>query len=404
LEIASQIFKEVFMKLFCNKAAGVFIFLSPAIFAANATAQKINDDLQPKTAQKKTTPAQTPKKKIVKTVKKTKTPTTPINVPPVNTQPITAQTPAEILRRYMDFQQTETVTAKDWEIIVAQANMALQANPSDSMTKAQLFVAQGQLAFIRGDFSNALIQFNAASDALPESALPQYGIGKVYLATKQPNEAENAFEKAVKIDKNFALGYKGIGDALTAQGKTKKAQEYFKQAAKIGLSNGNGIVAANTNQTQNNSINQAVSQTANSQQTAYEMELNEAKKLTVRKKWQASLDKLNALTGTNSTADVYVAIGDNYVGMEQWLSAQQSFRKATEVSADSAVAFYKLGSVLFQLNEFQASHDAFEKSLILDQQGKTINRQLARKMADKASEKAKDSKDGKKKFLGIGLF
>jgi superkiller protein 3 len=311
------------------------------------------------------------------------------------------QTPAEIFKRFMDFQQSASVTASDWESVVAQSNTALQANPNDATTKAQLFVAQGQIAYMRGDFSNALIQFNAASDALPESALPQYGIGKVYLATKQPNEAENAFEKAIKIDKNFALAYKGVGDALTAQGKTKKAQEYYKDAARVGLSGGNGVVA-NTNPAQNNQNNQSV-QTPNTQPaTPYEAELNEAKKLTVRKKWQASIDKLTTLSKTYPTADIYIAIGENYMGMRQFLSAQQAFRKATEVNPNSAVGFVKLGSVLAELNEHQAAYEAFEKALILDQQGTTINRSLVRKMADRANEKAKDAKSGNKKFLGIG--
>jgi tetratricopeptide (TPR) repeat protein len=394
------------MKMFCKKVAGKIVFLSLAVFAMDVSAQKINDDLQPTTTPKKTTktvqsPKKKPVKKPVKVVKKTTNTTQPVVFPPTPTQPVVVQSPAEIIKRFMDFQQSAGVTAKDWESVVAQANTALQANPNDTTTKAQLFVAQGQLAFISGDFSNALIHFNAASNALPESALPQYGIGKVYLATKQPNEAENAFEKAIKIDKNFALAYKGIGDALTAQGKTKKAQEYYKNAARVGLSGGNGVVAT-TNSSQNSQNNQTV-QTPNTQPaTPYEAELNEAKKLTVRKKWQASLDKLNALSKTYPTADIYIAIGENYMGMEQWLSAQQAFRKATEVNPNSAVGFVKLGSVLSQLNEHQAAYEAFEKALILDQQGTTINRSLVRKMADRANEKAKDAKDGNKKFLGIG--
>ncbi len=388
------------MKMFCKKVTGKIVFLSLAIFAADVSAQKINDDLETKSTPKKVTKTvQTNKKKPVKVVKKTKVSTQPVNVP-VTTPPFTAQTPAEILKRFMDFQQSASVTARDWESVVTQANTALQANPNDTTAKAQLFVAQGQLAFMRGDFSNALIQFNAASNALPDSALPQYGIGKVYLATKQPNEAESAFEKALKTDKNFALAYKGLGDAMTAQGKTKKAQEYYKDAAKVGLSGGNGVVAQN-NTVQNNQTN---AQTSNlPAATPYEAELNEAKKLTVKKKWQASLDKLNALSKTYPTTDIYIAIGENYMGMEQMLSAQQAFRKATEISPNSAFGFFKLGSALFELNEFQAASEALEKALILDQQGTTINRQLVRKMADKANEKAKDAKEGGgKKFLGIG--
>lgn len=394
------------MKISFKEAGKVIIFLSLIFFAADVSAQiVVNNDLHPSPTPKKTPkPVRGPKPTGGRRNVTARTPK-PKNTPPVNTpvnpQP-PSQTPAEIIQRFMNFQQSGSVTARDWESVVTQTNATLQSNPNDATTKAQLFTAQGQLAFIRGDFSNALIQFNAASNALPESALPFYGIGRVYLATKQPNEAETAFERAVKLDKTFALAYKGIGDALTAQGKTKKAQDYFKQAAKIGLSNGSGVVAPTSNPNAGNQNNQTVP-SPNQSTSPYDLEMNEARKLTVRKKWQTSLDKLMALSKTNPTADVYIAIGDNYVGMQQWLSAQQAFQKATEISPSSAVGFFRLGTVLFELNEYQAAKEAFEKSLILDQQGKFINRQLARKWADRASEKVKDSKDGKKKkFLGIG--
>lgn len=419
------------MKMFCSKTAKTVLFFSLICGAADASAQKINEDLQPqapKTTPKKTTKTTpTPiKKKPVRVVKRSTKPptnntppvttttttiapvtnnsnttgnTTQVATPPVNTSPVVVQTPAEILQRFMNFQQSEGVTLKDWESVVAQANAALQANPSDTTARAQLFVAQGQIAFLRADYSNALIQFNAAADALPASALPPYGIGQVYLATKQPNEAEEAFQKAIKIDKNFALAYKGMGDSMTAQKKTKRAQDYYKDAARIGLSNAGGVTQNNPAVNQNTTAQMPNTQPA----TPYETELNDAKKMTVRKKWQASLDKLNGLSKTYPTApEIYIAIGENYMGLRQFLSAQQAFRKATEVSPNSAVGFFKLGSVLFELNEFQAASEALEKSLILDQQGTTINRSMVRKMADRASERAKESKEGKKKFLGIG--
>ena len=443
------------MKMFFNKTAGFLIFSSIAVFAAlDAPAQKINDDLQQPTTKnttqkktvKKTPVAKTTtstRKKTTKTVKKksattaasttsattpvsvpvttattTTSSTTPVNTPattnvstPFNNQSTVTQTPVEILKRFIDFQQSSGVTARDWESVVAQTNTSLQENPNDTTVKAQLFVAQGQLAFMRGDFANALIHFNAAAEVLPASALPHYGIGKVYLATKQPAEAEEAFQRAIKNDKNFALAYKGMGEVMTAQNKAKRADYYFKQAAKIGLANASTVVPQqqqqNTSTQNNQNVQNSVPTTGSSGAltlTPYQAELKEAKKLTARKKWQASLDKLESLSKTDQTAEVFMAMGENYLGMRQFLSAQQAFRKATEIDPKSAVAFFKLGSVLFELNEFQSAHESFEKALILDQQGTTINRQIVRKWADRANERVKDSKDGKKKFLGIGMF
>jgi tetratricopeptide (TPR) repeat protein len=134
------------------------------------------------------------------------------------------------------------------------------------------------------------------------------------------------------------------------------------------------------------------------------LELRKARSLTATRKWQSSLKILLPLSNSNQSAEVFTAIGDNYSGMEQWLSAMQSYRKAVELNPNSATALYKLGTVMFEMNEYQAAADAFEKSLIIDQTGATINRQNARKMADRANEKAQELKTGKKKkFLGIGF-
>lgn len=139
---------------------------------------------------------------------------------------------------------------------------------------------------------------------------------------------------------------------------------------------------------------------SNMQSSVYQTELKNARALTARKKWQDSLNKLQPLAQSYPTADLYIAIGENYVGLEQMLSAQQAFRKATEVNPGSALAFYKTGMVLFEMNEYKSAAESFEKSLILDQRGTSINRREARRMADKANEKVKNP-NGRKKFLKI---
>lgn len=304
----------------------------------------------------------------------------------------------------MNFQQSTSVTGKDWESVVSQTSAALQNNPNDSAKRAQMFIAQGELAYSRGDYSTALIQFNGAADQLSDSALPYYSIGKVYLITKQPNQAQDAFEKSIKRKKDFALAYKGLGDLMTAQNKIKKADEYYKQAARYGLTNG---VAGTTN---NSGGDPSGAQTASpadtasgNQGSAYDLEMKTARALTAQKRWQNSLEKLFPLEKNHPTAELYAAIGDNYLGLEQMLSAQQAYRKATEANSNSASGFYKLGMILLEMNEYRAASEALEKSLILDQEGKTINRSAARKMADKAGEKARElEKNTKKKnFLGF---
>lgn len=376
--------------------------------AAEIRAQSnINDDLQPaKTTVNKAKRSKSGKSsKTSKTSKKTPTVYRRPKTPAPISAPIPApETPSDVFARYMNFQQSSSVSSTDWDNVIKQLNATLQANPNDKTAKTQLAVAQGEAAFSRGDYSNALIQYNAASQLMPESSLPYYGIGKVYLNTKQPVEAEKAFEKASKLNLTFALAYKGLGDALTAQGKTKKAQNYYKQAAQIGINSGQasnaGNAAVNQVRTPNTAANPA-QPAPTPMESAYDRDLKTARALTIQKKWSQSLNKLQTLAATNPTAEVYVMMGDNYYGKHAWISAQQAYRKAAEINPNSAVAFFKSGQVLYETNEYKAAADAFEKSLILDQNGATINRLEARKMADKASEKASDGGRDKKKF---GIF
>lgn len=395
----------------------LFSLTAIAALVASADAQSLNDDLKPK-KEKSEVRAREPrrvKKTFSKPVRKSQPRRTSQNqaVKTVAQPAATVESPAQIIERFMNYNQSASVQPKDWESVIKQNTQSLQSNPNDINAKAQMLTAQGELAYLRGDYSNALVQFNAASQVLPNSALPHYGIGKVYLITKQPAEAEKSFEQAIKLNKTFALAYKGMGDALTAQGKVKKAKEYYADAGKVGVSSGSLYVNASSsgqtpavsspnvsNVSATNQRPQPAQPSVGASPSAYQNELKTAKTLTAKKKWKESLDKLLPLAQTNPNADLYIAIGENYVGLEQMLSAQQAFRKATEFNPNSALAFYKSGQVLFEMNEYKAAAEAFEKSLILDQRGSFINRREARRMADKANEKFKNP-DGKKKFLNI---
>lgn len=312
------------------------------------------------------------------------------------------ESPSDILERFMNFQNTATVTKKDWESVVKQVNDQLKEEPNDSVLKAQLFVAQGELAMLEKDYSNALIRFSAAVLKLPDSSLPHYGMGRVYLLTKQALQAEKSFEEAVDLNKNFALGYKGLGDTYTAMRNVKKAQKYYEKAAKIGLTEQKSVAVDSPliiPETPDEDSVDAVSE----KDSAFKKELEAARKLSVRKKWNESLEKLTTLVEKKETAEAYILIGNNYSGMEKWLSAHQAYKKALELDPDSALATYQDGLVLYELNEYKSAFQAFEKALILDQNGNQINRRTVRKMADRAKEKAEEleKSDKKKKFLGI---
>jgi Tfp pilus assembly protein PilF len=108
-----------------------------------------------------------------------------------------------------------------------------------------------------------------------------------------------------------------------------------------------------------------------------------------RKRWAQALKEFQDVAASKPSADVYIEIGDCYVGLEQPLSASQAYRKATEVDSKSALAHNKFGDVMFKLREYAAAMEAFERALALDPQGTVINRRRAREMADEAADKLK---------------
>ena len=149
-----------------------------------------------------------------------------------------AETPEQIINRYMSFQQSASVTVRDWKSVVVQTTKTLQEDPNQSTAKAQSLIAQGQIAYNERSYPMAASYFKSALQMLPASSLPKYSLGKVYLANGQAKAAEQAFKDAIDQNEGFALAYKGIGDALAAQGENKKAVKYYRKATEVSIRKG----------------------------------------------------------------------------------------------------------------------------------------------------------------------
>jgi tetratricopeptide (TPR) repeat protein len=254
------------------------------------------------------------------------------------------------------------VKAEDWQSVRERLYAALEKEPGNSQLKGHALAADGQLAYLTGDFASALVAFKQAALAAPDLAVAHYGLGNAYMATNQPAEAFKAYSKATTINSELALAYRGMGDALTRQNKAKEAAVYYNRAKSFGqpLPADTGLAAA--------------------------------RDLKKRKRWAQALKEFQDVAASRPTADVYVDIGDCYVGLEQPLSASQSYRKATELDPKSALAHYRFGEVMQKLREYAASMEAFERALALDLQGTVINRKRAREMADDAADKLRKMK------------
>lgn len=267
----------------------------------------------------------------------------------------------DVIKRYLDSTETDSITSSDWQLVQTQTSAELEKEPNNPRLKAQALFAQGQLAYLRGDYPNALVAFNKARLTDPNMVVAQYGLGNAYLATNQPQEALKAFQRAADLNPQLALAFKGSGDALTKQGKSKEALSFYDKAKNLGSTS----VATSPNSVAN---------------------------LMKRKRWSEALKELLEISKTDQNVNVFVNMGDCYFELKQPLSAAQAYRKATEVDPQSALAAFRYGAMMFQLREYATAMEALERALALDQSGITINRNKARDMANKASEKLRKNK------------
>lgn len=288
------------------------------------------------------------------------TPTpTPTSTPVPTPTPSTQQegTLKTVLERFLDPKQSDQVKLADWQSLLASTYQELSGAPNNMKLKAQAQFAQGQIEYLGGNYANALDAFSGAQRFAPDYALASYGLGHVYLATLQPLPAVRAFERAIELNSELAMAYKGLGDALTALKKRKEAESAYARARDLGY----------------------LPQGAN---------LNMARNFVKEERWADALPALKVLEAQEPTAEVYILLGDTYSGQKQTINAYRAYTKATEMDKSSAMAFYKLGELQFrENNDPEAGRDALERALALDPTGLVIDRKRARKMADDANEK-----------------
>lgn len=279
--------------------------------------------------------------------------------------------PAEPVKPPVDFDQLlarftgskdDAPTADEWNEAHDLKAAALEKEPDNKRLEAQTLLAEGQSAYLRGDYPTALVSFKKSALASPNYAAAQYALGNAYLATNQPGEAYDAYGKAVALDKEMAPAYKGAGDALTKLGRAKEATFYFDRAKGLGQT-----LPTNTS-------------------------LAKGRELKGRKRWAEAVREFEDLAAREPSSEVFIDIGDCYIGLEQSFSAAKAYQKATELDAKSALAYFKYAEVMFSEHEWASAMESYERALALDTTGQQFNRVKARARADEAAKKLAQQK------------
>ncbi len=269
----------------------------------------------------------------------------------------------EVVRRFLYEKEGETVADGDWQRVQTETIAALEREPDNKQLRAQSLLAEGQVAFLRGDHASALVSLNKSVIAEPEYVAAHYALGNAYLATNQPAEAFKAYQRAATLNKDLAVAFRGMGDALTKQGKSRDAAQYYSRAKSFGqpLPTNTGFTAA--------------------------------RDLKKRKRWAEAVRQFEEVARAEPSAEVFIDIGDCYVGLEQPLSASKAYLKATELDPKNALAHFRYGEVMFKLREWAAAMESLERALALDTTGATFNRKQARERANESAKKLGLRKD-----------
>jgi tetratricopeptide (TPR) repeat protein len=265
----------------------------------------------------------------------------------------------DIIRRFIDPKETNKLSAEDWNEVILQSEEALRKEPTNIQILARLHLARGQVAYLNRNYAESLSEFNRAIEALPRSGIAYYGLGNAYMATNQPLQANKTYQRATELTPEMAaVAEKGVGDAFTKLGRNNEANASYRRARDL------GYVSAELNK-------------------------NIAVNLIQEKQWHKALAELTAIEETETSSDIQLYLGECYENLKRPLSAYRAYAAASKLDPNSPVAFSKLGNLLYEHNEFADAKEAYERALALDTTGKVINRQLIRKMADKAASLAK---------------
>lgn len=274
--------------------------------------------------------------------------------------------PSEPVKEPVDFDEVvsrftngkgEAPTADEWKEARELKAAALEKEPDNKRLEAQTLLAEGQSAYLGSDYPTAVAVFRRAVIASPDYAAAQYALGNAYLATNQPLRAFDAYGEAVKLDKDMAPAYKGAGDALTKLGRAKEATFYFDRAKGLGQT-----LPTNTS-------------------------LAKGRELKNRKRWADAVSEFEDVAAREPSAEVFIDIGDCYVGLEKSFSAAKAYQRATELDAKNALAHFKYAEVMFNEHEWASAMESFERALALDTTGQQFNRVRARARADEAAKK-----------------
>jgi Tfp pilus assembly protein PilF/peroxiredoxin len=213
----------------------------------------------------------------------------------------------EIVKIYQGLLNAEHVEQDFQHIPQTDSERLVKALPFRGVTGTfefgRNYLSFGSVFFQRGYFDQAAASFQLALQDDPSSAEAVYGLGSVYLNQQKTAEAQESFERAVKLHASYPdtlpNAWNNLGLLATREGRTVEAIPYFQEALKL------------------------------------------------------SPDHLVALDN----------LGNAYRQQKQWEEARKLFERALKVSPQDPEANYSLGMIFAQTNDNERAYEYLQRAL-----------------------------------------
>jgi tetratricopeptide (TPR) repeat protein len=213
----------------------------------------------------------------------------------------------EIVKIYQGLLDAEHVAEDFQQIPQTDAERLAKALPFRGVTGTfefgRNYLSFGSVFFQRGYFDQAEASFRLAIRDDPSSAEAFYGLGSVYLNQQKTREAQESFERSIKLHASYPdtlpNAWNNLGLLATREGRTDQAIAYFQEALKL------------------------------------------------------SPDHLVALDN----------LGNAYRQQKQWEDARKVFERALKISPQDPEANYSLGMIFAQTEDNQQAFEYLQRAL-----------------------------------------
>jgi len=166
-----------------------------------------------------------------------------------------------------------------------------------------------------------------------EKAVKHYDEGMAHYRKGKLSDAERAFNKAIKINPDYADAYNDLGNVFMQKGCLKESFNAYRKALRY---------APDHPMLLNNIGNVLVMQGAHEKALGW---LNKA----------AKQDPDNAVTHCN--------LGNSLRGLGNYVGAVDEYRRAIELNPRQAMFFHNLGEIQIELGELRGAVDCYEQAL-----------------------------------------